>query len=201
MTQAVAEKRGTDPSNSKEQVKQTRDHEPKQPEPQKCSECAKVCSAKDFLHFPSRMWCSMTIPSVQFDLKQVGVTQFLFCGETCEDKWHDTLMCHKCGPTATEHVDDGQSKREAMDNINKLCELMRNVKFCMKMNWKHSDNTMKEKPAEQSEEEKEVRECLRNGPRIRDELDWTPICKKCGDIMSPRGSPSCQHSLPHHLDV
>ena len=34
-----------------------------------------------------------------FDSRQVGETQFIFCGRECENEWADTLQCRLCGGT------------------------------------------------------------------------------------------------------
>jgi hypothetical protein len=87
-----------------------------------CNHCGRVCSPKMFLHYPTQMWWDVwEVPDdaalrreaemagvkppaevPRYDEKELGKTQFVFCGRACENEWADILICRQCGGTWEE---------------------------------------------------------------------------------------------------
>ena len=114
-------------------------------------------------------------------------------------------MCHECGPTATEYVDDGrEDKREGID---RLCAQMRDMWIVSQLGrgpGRGYERMLTEREREKQEEalarikERHEEEALARKNGV--EIFRGPICKMCEGPMRPRSGPM-DDAVPHDLSL
>ena len=120
---------------------------------------------------------------MRFDTSELGKTQFVFCGDSCEAKWNTTLICHKCG--SVDFVEAG-----GCPDPKALIKMASDLTIVARARKREADPDGVERarkrarPTEWTDEEKQAREDLEN----QEDVPWIfdKVCRVCRERMAPR---------------